>query len=175
MKPQVAQVAQVAQVVGVEVPQEDVDAIVALVARVEYSQQNALPEVFLSPFRPDAFWTTAHGKRLTGAEEIGAFTRQVLPATADHEITASYAVEHILFIRPDIAAVKIRQRPVTRDGEALDEVFRGHEDPSALVDERPDAVPGTPLYILAKDDGEWRIAAAQNTKVIDPETLASLT
>ncbi|MGV9313681.1 SgcJ/EcaC family oxidoreductase [Streptomyces sp. NPDC003691] len=165
MKPQVA---------GVTVPQDEVDAIVALVARVEYAQQNALPDVFLEPFRPDAFWTTAHGKRLTGADTIGDFTRQVLPATADHQVTASYAAEHILFIRPDIAAVKIRQRPVTRDGEALDEVFRGHADPSALVAERPDAVPGTPLYILAKDDGEWRIAAAQNTKVIDPETLAAL-
>ncbi|QDY76811.1 SgcJ/EcaC family oxidoreductase [Streptomyces qinzhouensis] len=166
MKPRIA---------GVTVPQDDVDAIVAFVARVEHSQRNALPDVFMSGFRQDAFWTTAHGKRLTGAEEIGAFTHRVLPATVDDPVTASYRVEHILFIRPDIAAVKIRQRPVTRDGEALDEVFRGHEDPSALVAERPEAAPGTPLYVLAKDDGEWRIAAAQNTKVIDPETLASLT
>ncbi|MFE0426043.1 SgcJ/EcaC family oxidoreductase [Streptomyces sp. NPDC058953] len=161
------------EVVGVEVPQEDVDAIVAFVARVQHSQQNALPDAFMESFRPDAFWTTAHGKRLFGADAIGAFTHKVLPATIDDPVTASYAVEHILFIRPDIAAVKVRQRPVTRDGEALDEVFRGHPDPAALVEERPDAAPGTPLYVLAKDAGEWRIAAAQNTKVIDPEMLAA--
>jgi hypothetical protein len=30
------------------------------------------------------------------------------------------------------------------------------------------------MYVLAKDDGRWRIAAAQNTKVLDPETLAAI-
>lgn len=162
------------QIAGVPVPQDDVDAVLALVAGVEQAQQKALPDAFMAAFRPDAFWTTAHGRRLTGADAIGAFTRQVLPATADDPVTASYEAEHILFIRPDVAAVKVRQRPVTRDGEPLDEVFRGHADPAALVVARPDAVPGTPLYVLAKDDGVWRIAAAQNTKVVDPQTLASL-
>ncbi|MGW1678453.1 SgcJ/EcaC family oxidoreductase [Saccharopolyspora sp. NPDC002376] len=162
------------QVAGVEVPQEDVDAIVALVSGVEHAQQNALPDAFMSAFRQDAMWTTAHGKRLTGFDEISAFTHKVLPATIEMPVTATYEASYILFIRPDIAAVKIRQRPVTRDGQPLDEVFRGHDDPSALVVEQPDAVPGTPLYVLAKDDGEWRVAAAQNTKVLDPETLAAI-
>lgn len=161
------------QVAGVTVPQEDVDAIIALVSGVEYAQQNALPDAFMSAFRQDTVWTTAHGKRLTGFEEISAFTHKVLPGTIEQPVTASYEAEYILFIRPDIAAVKVRQRPVTRDGKLLDEVFRGHDDRAALAADRPDAVPGTPLYVLAKDDGEWRIAAAQNTKVLDPETLAA--
>jgi hypothetical protein len=29
---------------------------------------------------------------------------------------ATYEVVHVLFIRPDVAAVKVRQRPVTLDG-----------------------------------------------------------
>lgn len=161
------------QVTGVAVPQADVDAIVAFVASVQHAQQNALPDAFMSGFREDAFWTTAHGKRLTGFEEISAFTHEVLPGTIDHDVTATYEVEHILFVRPDVAAVKVRQRPVTRDGKRLDEVFRGQADPAALVARNPDAVPGTPLYVLAKDDGVWRVAAAQNTKVIDPGTLAA--
>lgn len=37
----------------------------------------------------------------------------------------------------------------------------------------PEAVPGTPTYFLAKDDGVWRIAAAQNTQVFDVETLTA--
>ncbi|GAA2514942.1 SgcJ/EcaC family oxidoreductase [Streptomyces gobitricini] len=161
------------QVTGVAVPQEDVDAVVAFVAGVQHAQQNALPGAFMSGFRQDAFWTTAHGKRLTGFEEISVFTHRVLPGTAGHDLTATYEVEHILFVRPDVAAVKVRQRPVTRGGKRLDEVFRGQADPAALVAGNPDAVPGTPLYVLAKDDGVWRVAAAQNTKVIDPETLAA--
>jgi uncharacterized protein (TIGR02246 family) len=161
------------QVAGVTVPQEDVNAILALVAGVEHAQQNALPDAFMSAFRQDAIWTTAHGKRLTGFEEISSFTHKVLPGAIEQPVTATYEAEYILFIRADIAAVKIRQRPVTRDGQPLDEVFRGHSDPAALVASHSDAVPGTPMYVLAKDDGQWRIAAAQNTRVLDPETLAA--
>jgi uncharacterized protein (TIGR02246 family) len=143
-------------VAGVAVPSDDVDAIVALVAGVEHAQQDALPDAFLAAFRPDAIWTTAHGRRLTGLEAISAFTHQVLPGAADQPVTATYEAEYILFIRADVAAVRIRQRPVTRDGQPLDPA---------------DATPGTPLYVLAKDAGRWRIAAAQNTKVLDPDTL----
>ncbi|MFF2718265.1 SgcJ/EcaC family oxidoreductase [Streptomyces sp. NPDC058011] len=161
-------------VLGVPAPQEDVDAIVAFVAAVQDAQQKAEPDAFLGRFREDAIWTTAHGKRLTGLPEISAFTRKVLPPQADSAVTATYTVDLILFIRPDVAAVKIRQRPTTRDGgRFLDEVFHRQEDPAELIAAHPESVPGTPTYVLAKDDGVWRIAAAQNTSVIDAETLAA--
>ncbi|MEU1218473.1 SgcJ/EcaC family oxidoreductase [Streptomyces microflavus] len=161
-------------VLGVPAPQEDVDAIVAFVAGVQEAQQNAQPDAFLGGFREDAIWTTAHGKRLTGLPEISAFTRKVLPPQAGSPVTATYTVALILFIRPDVAAVKVRQRPATREGgEFLDEIFRGAEDPTELIAAHPESVPGTPTYVLAKDDGVWRIAAAQNTSVIDAETLAA--
>jgi uncharacterized protein (TIGR02246 family) len=154
---------------GAPAPQGDVDAITALVAKVEHAQHNALPDEFMSLFRTDAVWTTAHGKRLTGFDEISAFTHAVLPAAIDHEMTATYEAEHILFIRPDVAAVKVRQRPVRRDGRPLD--MNTELSPEELVVNHPDKVPGGPLYVVAKDDGQWKIAAAQNTKVIDPETI----
>ncbi|MFQ6854512.1 SgcJ/EcaC family oxidoreductase [Streptomyces sp. 35M1] len=161
-------------VLGVPAPQEDIDAIVAFVARVQHAQQDALPDAFLDGFREDAIWTTAHGKRLTGLPEISAFTRTVLPPQADSPVTATYAVDLILFIRPDVAAVKIRQRPVSRaEGAYLDEIFHGQEDPAALMAAHPEAVPGTPTYVLAKDGGVWRVAAAQNTQVFDVETLTA--
>ncbi|MEV4875419.1 SgcJ/EcaC family oxidoreductase [Streptomyces cyaneofuscatus] len=161
-------------VIGIPAPQEDVDAIVAFVAGVQDAQQGARPDAFLGGFREDAIWTTAHGKRLTGLPEISAFTRKVLPPQADSPVMATYTVDLILFIRPDVAAVKIRQRPATRDGgRFLDEVFHGQEDPAELIAAHPEAVPGTPTYVLAKDDGVWRIAAAQNTSVVDAETLAA--
>ncbi len=125
----------------------DTAEIEKLVATVQHSQQNELPEEFISLFREDAIWTTAHGKRLTGRDEIASFTRQVLPGAAK-EATATYEVAHVLFIRPDVAAVKIRQRPVTPAGEPLDQ----NE--------------GSPLYILSREDGEWRIAVGQNTIVL---------
>jgi uncharacterized protein (TIGR02246 family) len=160
-------------VAGVDVPPEDVDAITAVIAELQRAQHDALPEAFMDLFHPEAIWTTGHGRLLTGAEAIGAFTRAVLPPSIDAPVTADFEAEYILFIRSDIAAVKIRQLPVTRDGRRLGEEFRTHGDPGALVAEKPDLAPGSPLHIMTKDDdGAWRIIAAQNTKVIDADTLA---
>lgn len=137
------------EVFGTTPDQEaDVEAIVALVARVEHAQQNELPDAFMAEFsRRDPVWTTAHGMRLSGWDTISEFTHKVLPG-AMQESTATYEVVRILFVRPDVAAVNVHQRPVTLDGRPV-----------------PDIPEGRPFYVLAKDDGEWRIAAAQNTQV----------
>ncbi|MEH1126741.1 SgcJ/EcaC family oxidoreductase [Micromonospora sp. CPCC 206061] len=128
---------------------DDVQAIAALVAAVEHAQQNELPDAFMSLFRTDnPVWTTAHGKRLAGWDEISAFTHQVLPG-AMRESTAVYDIERVLFVRSDVAVVNVRQRPIRLDGDPL-----------------PDAPEGRPLHVLAKSGGTWRIAAAQNTQVV---------
>ncbi|NYJ03624.1 uncharacterized protein (TIGR02246 family) [Nocardioides thalensis] len=94
-------------------------------------------------------WTTAHGKRIVGKDEITAFTRAVLPG-AMRESTATYDVEHILFVRDDVAVVNIRQRPVGLDGAPLDGVPEGR-----------------PVHVLVRSGDSWRIAAGQNTQVRD--------
>ena len=67
------------------------------------------------------------------------------------ESTATYEVVHVLFIRPDVAAVKVRQRPVTLSGQPIE----GQNE-------------GSPLFVMAKEDGQWRLVAGQNTLVVDP-------
>ncbi|MEU7293056.1 SgcJ/EcaC family oxidoreductase [Streptomyces exfoliatus] len=128
----------------------EVAAIRRVVAEVEHAQQNELVDRFLSFFRrQDPVWTTGHGKRLSGFEEIETFTRKVLPG-AMAESTAVYDVERVLFLRPDVAAVNVRQQPVRHDG--------------TRIADRPE---GRPFYILVKEDGAWRIGAAQNTVAVD--------
>ncbi|MFG2138227.1 SgcJ/EcaC family oxidoreductase [Streptomyces sp. NPDC048650] len=124
----------------------EIEAIKQVIATLEHSQQNELPEEFVGLFRADAIWTTGHGKRLTGREEISAFTHHVLPG-AMKDSTATYEVLHVLFIRPDVAAVKAHAQYWTLDG-------------------RPIGNPGTPLYVMAKEDGQWRLVACQNTEVL---------
>jgi uncharacterized protein (TIGR02246 family) len=126
----------------------EVAAIEQVVAMLEHAQQNELPEEFAGLFRADAIWTTAHGKRLNGRDEIAAFTRQVLPG-AMATSTATYEVVQVLFIRPDVAAVKVRQRPVTLDGRPIE----GENE-------------GSPMYVMSKEDGHWRLVACQNTIVL---------
>ncbi len=128
---------------------DDVAAIVDLVRRVEAAQQAEDVAAFSGAFAEHSVWTTAHGKRLIGWDEIAGFTRSVLPG-AMRESTATYTVEHILFVSPDVAVVNIRQRPVTLAGQPLDGVPEGR-----------------PVHVLVRDGDTWRIAAGQNTQVHD--------
>ncbi|MBJ6623422.1 SgcJ/EcaC family oxidoreductase [Streptomyces sp. DHE17-7] len=122
----------------------DIEAVKQVVAIVEHSQQHKDPDEFLALFHPDAVWTTAHGKVLIGLEAISEFTRKVLPA-ASWDGKVSYEVIHVLFIRPDVAAVKVRQRYLSPDDESE----------------------GALLYVMAKqDDGRWLLTACQNTQVV---------
>ena len=127
--------------------QPEVAAIKQVVAAVEHAQRNELTEEFIALFREDAIWTTAAGKLLIGRDEIAAFTRKVLPG-AMKNLVPSYEVVHVLFIRPDVAAVKVRQRYLTPAGEFVAEQGEG-----------------TPMYVMAKEDGQWRLTANQNTAV----------
>ncbi|WP_268984710.1 SgcJ/EcaC family oxidoreductase [Streptomyces sp. CC228A] len=121
----------------------DLEAIAEVVATVQRTQREKDAEGFLELFHPDALWTTAHGKVLIGFDAIAEFTRAVLPqATWDGEVT--YEAVHIQFLRPDVAAVKVRQvyHAATGDTE------------------------GAPLYVMTKQqDGAWLLHACQNTEV----------
>jgi uncharacterized protein (TIGR02246 family) len=123
----------------------ELEAIRDLVATVGRVQQQELVDEFVSLFREDAIWTTGHGKRLFGRDAIAEFTRQVLPGSSAHG-RATYDVEHVLFIRPDVAAVKVRQRHYDVDGDLESE--------------------GTPMYVVAKENGNWLLTANQNTPVL---------
>ncbi|EHR50923.1 hypothetical protein SacmaDRAFT_2682 [Saccharomonospora marina XMU15] len=127
----------------------DSEAIKQVVATIEHAQAGELVDEFVAQFRQDAIWTTAHGKRLTGRDEIAAFTRKVLPA-AMKDRRPSYEVVHVLFIRPDVAAVKVRQRYFARDGQPIEGLREG-----------------SPLYVMSKEDGRWLLVACQNTEVLD--------
>src|SRR3954466_13634002 len=86
----------------------EIEAIMQVVATAEHATNNELPDEFLSLFRADAIWTTGSGKRLFGRDAIATFTHQVLPGGMQGS-TMTFELEHVLFIRPDVAAVKLRQ------------------------------------------------------------------
>ncbi|MFJ3038027.1 SgcJ/EcaC family oxidoreductase [Streptomyces tendae] len=121
----------------------DLRAIERVVADVERTQRAKDAEGFLALFHPDALWTTAHGKVLLGLDAIAEFTRAVLPAAVwDGDVT--YEVAHVGFLRPDVAAVKVRQVYHSAEGDTE----------------------GAPLYVMTRqEDGRWLLHAGQNTEV----------
>ena len=137
----------------------DIEAITQVVATVQHATQNELVEEFLGLFRADAIWTTGGGKRLFGHDEIAAFTRQVLPGGMKG-LTMTMEVTHVLFVRPDVAAVKVRQI-YTSNEQAKAEALGFAGQPDEAEGE------GTPLFVMAKEDGRWLLVACQNTGVPD--------
>ncbi len=123
----------------------DTAAIREIVATVQHAQQNELVDEFVALFHPDAIWTTAHGKLLVGRAAIAEFTAQVLPG-AMRDGTATYEVVLIRHLRPDVAAVKVRQLYSDNAGQITGE--------------------GSPLYVMTKEDGRWLLTACQNTGVL---------
>jgi uncharacterized protein (TIGR02246 family) len=135
--------------------QTDLEAIKQVVTTIEHAQRNELPEEFLRLFRADAIWTTGGGKRLFGREQISTFTYQMLPGGMKGKgLSVTMRVEHVLFIRPDVAAVKVRQRYSKLDDRPVD-------------DEDITFTEGTPMFVMAKEGGQWRLVASQNTEVAD--------
>ena len=138
---------EVATVTG-QIP-DDLDtelaSIRAVVGTVEHAQANELVDEFTGVFRADAIWTTGHGLRLFGRPAIAEFTAEVLPGAAARG-RATYEIEHVLFLRPDVAAVKIRQSGFTSEGELWGQ--------------------GTPMYVMTKENGIWVLTAGQNTAVV---------
>lgn len=126
---------------------DDVAEINGVIAELERAQQHESPEAFVALFRDDAVWTTAHGKRLVGRDAISDFTHQVLPG-AMRDSTATYEVTHVVFARPDVAVVQVRQRPVSHAGEPL-----------------ADQPEGRPVYVMTKEADGWKLVAGQNTQV----------
>lgn len=121
---------------------KDVDTLVERVAELERTQQQENVQGFLELFDPLAVWVTGGGKRLIGLDVIGDFTRTVLPGAMSNG-SVSYAVEHVLFISPDVALTGVRQQYVDRDGS-----------PTSA---------GLPSYVWRRTDGVWSIIAGQNT------------
>ncbi|MFE2961954.1 SgcJ/EcaC family oxidoreductase [Nocardia tengchongensis] len=125
---------------------EDIAAIHAVVAAVAKAQRAEDADAFLALFHPDAIWTTGGGKFLNGRDEISEFTRAVLPG-ATKDGYATYEPFFIRFIRPDVAAVKVRQQYFNHAGELQ--------------------ARGSPLYGMTKEDGRWLLTFCQNTPVAD--------
>jgi uncharacterized protein (TIGR02246 family) len=120
----------------------DIKAIKQVVATVERTQRAKEAEGFLALFHPDAVWTTAHGKGLIGFDAIADFTRAVLPtASWDGEVT--YEAVHTQYLRPDVAAVKVRRIYHSAAGDTE----------------------GAPLHVMTQqEDGRWLLQACQGNR-----------
>ena len=124
------------------------DVLIERVSTLERCQRQEDVDGFLDLFDEAAVWVNGAGRRLIGRDEIAAFTRRVLPG-AFATGSVNYEVQHILFIRSDVALTGVRQEYVDAKGRpAAEGAF------------------GSPSYVWRRNGDMWKIIAGQNTSVI---------
>lgn len=127
---------------GTSSREADIEAIKQVIADFQYAHAHQLVDEYMSLFKKDAIATMAGGKVLLGHDQLIDHVRTAYARKS--EGVSTYELVHVLFIRPDVAAVKLHQ--VHTDGDVRNE--------------------GTPLWIMVREDGRWWLAATQNTPVL---------
>jgi uncharacterized protein (TIGR02246 family) len=120
----------------------DSEAIAAVIAGLERAFNANDPELAVSGFAADAVVVDARGGVAVGRGALLEAER----AAARPDQHARYAVEDVIFVRPDVAVARVVARAVSAAGEPLDV---GHTMVS--------------LYVLASSGGRWQVVARQST------------
>jgi len=104
---------------------------------------------YAEPFMADADYTVWNGMYANGQATIAA-QHQYIFDTFYANTTLNFGETHIRFLRDDVALVRFEVSYLTREnGE------RVHEG-------------GTrPFMVFVKNDGQWQIAAFQNTAIVN--------
>ena len=126
-----------------------VAAIRHLVAEAERLQTDL--DGLIGLHTEDAVIVNFGGRRVRGREAIRDAMRAALD-TPLRDVVTTQTVEHVRFLRPDVAVVECVK------------VIHDRRDPAA-AGPAPLADRGMLTYVVVEQQGEWRIASAQTTPV----------
>ncbi|MVU79575.1 SgcJ/EcaC family oxidoreductase [Nocardia sp. ET3-3] len=123
----------------------DEEAVRELLARADGAWEAGDATAFAAVFAPDADYVTWFGQRLSGREAIDSahaplFAKYLKGTRTDGEITS------VRFVTPDVALVHGRGA-----------VVRGRKKRNRFNTKMV-------LYVVVRRDGDWSVAAFQNTK-----------
>jgi uncharacterized protein (TIGR02246 family) len=128
---------------------DDLRAIEQVIADVELGFNSNDVELSTRHFRADARATSALGQRVVGLDAIVEAHRKGYAGPL-RDSKASYDVDDVLFVRPDVAIVQKQAWEIDADGN------RSGEGPAMVA-----------TYVMSRDEGAWSIVARANTLVVD--------
>ncbi|MFI6430593.1 SgcJ/EcaC family oxidoreductase [Rhodococcus oryzae] len=102
---------------------------------------------FIPLHTPEVTIVNFGGRRVSGRDALTAAMRQAL-ATPLADVTSTVDIEHIRFLRDDVAIVACVKR-----------VFDGRDSAATALP----ATTGQLTYVMVDDGDRWRIASAQTT------------
>ena len=140
---------------------DDDRSIREIVKQIEAAWNASDSAGFAAPFAPDADFVDILCRRHQGRAVIEAGHRQIFD-TIYKGSRCEYKVERIRFVRPDVAVVFTRARLLSSLGAEVDNPLRDSYEGEGMQEAQ-----ARPTLILAKDLGNWRIVAFQNTKIAE--------
>jgi uncharacterized protein (TIGR02246 family) len=139
----------------------DADAAVAvafLVTELQQGLDERDANVYNRHFAADVLWGSPFGMTVEGYESLHAIHQRI--NTEQRGGPASrYEVATVLSPAPDVIVAQVRRVALDPDGEPVPPRAPG-ADPAAAFSEMA-------MYVLVRRDGQWWLAAGQNT-VIQP-------
>lgn len=124
-------------------------AVTRVVKRLEEAFNSKDAIALSEQFAQRTSWSNAMGKRLDDRETIAGFSAPAMKGFL-RDSYARYEIVKLLEIAPEVIAVNVAQTPTDRAGNPVEGAH------------------GATLYVIAKQAGDWKIVAGQNTAIDAP-------
>ena len=134
-------------------------AVAALVAELQQGLDDRDADVYNRHFAADVLWGSPFGAVLEGYEPLHAI-HQRLNAKQRGGPASRYEVAAILSPAPEVVLAQVRRVALGPDGTPV--------APGAPAADGSGTFSEMALYVLVRRDGEWWLAAGQNTLVLPP-------
>jgi hypothetical protein len=107
-------------------------------------------------FAADIRWGSPFGATLCGYEELHSIHERLKQAARGGRDT-QFEIVNVLAPAPDVAVAQVRRQAIDRHGKAIGPTDDVGESFSEMA-----------LYVLVRRDGDWWLAAGQNTIIRPP-------
>ena len=142
------------------VPEGDAAAAVAaLVAELQQGLDHRDADVYNRHFAADVRWGSPFGMTVEGYELLHAI-HQRINRSGRGGPASRYEVATVLSPTPDVIVTQVRRVALGPDGEPVPPRPPGADGSGAFSE--------MAMYVLVRRDGQWWLAAGQNTIVLPP-------
>jgi uncharacterized protein (TIGR02246 family) len=129
------------------------DAVNDFVAELQSGIDRADPETYNAHFGDDVAWGSPYGATVVGYDTLHSIHREMFDrGVAVTGPSSRYETVHVMAPAQDVAVAQVRRAALDADGRPIPV-----DDPSAFSE--------MAMYVLVRRDGQWWLAAGQNTPI----------
>ena len=129
------------------------DAVDDFVTELQAGIDTADVEMYNAHFGDDVAWGSPYGATVVGYDTLHSIHRQMFDrGVAATGPSSRYETVHVMAPAPDVAIAQVRRAALDAEGRPIPV-----DDASAFSE--------MAMYVLVRRDGQWWLAAGQNTPI----------